>query len=110
MSSVEQGDAVGRRMRNHQLGPGQLRRAVRPLVVHQLARGHVDDLPPDGGNGRRIGIWYGVAVLPVARAIFEDGPGVCNRLPEELIIGQAVEALAQPPIGVFEHGRQQRYP
>ena len=71
---------------------------------------HVDDLPPDGGNRRRIGIWYGVVVLPVAGMILEYGPGICNRLPEKLIIGQAIEALAQPPIRVFEHGRQQRYP
>jgi len=42
----------------------------------------------------------------VAGVILEYGPGICNRLPEELIIGQAIETLAQPPICVFEQGRQ----
>ena len=71
MAVPEESDRLGSRMRDPELGPGQLSRPVRPLVIHDLAQGHVHQLPPTRRllmNGAERSGGQVVRMRPVRRA------------------------------------------
>src|SRR5207302_5905974 len=62
--------------------------AERVLVVHHLARRHVEEPPSDRGERRRIWLRQLVVVGPAAVVTAVDPPGSGHGLPRELVVGQ----------------------
>src|SRR2546425_13375571 len=67
----------------------------------------MDELPPDGGDGGRFWVRLGVVVGPAPRFLLVDGPAARHRLPEELTVGETLEAPAQAGVH-FVHRRHEQ--
>ena len=93
--------------RDLDLWKGQACVAVCPLVIHQLGRPQVDQLPADRRQRSWVGLRNRVVVSPVSGLVFVNGPAVWNGLPEELFVGEPFDASSQPGVAPGHRGRQQ---
>src|SRR5260370_3345225 len=96
-------DGSCRRVRDEDSWKCEAGWAVSPLLVHELGRRQVHDLPPDRGDRRGIWIWDRVVIGPMTRAVLVDCPTVGDRLPGGPVISKALQPRSQADIGLIHH-------